>query len=472
MDDEQWKALLEQVRQQGETLDSAQRRQSMTQLASSLGVGSGFREELPVSQAGLRAMTVKPRKLRCFSGARDPGSGVVDYSIWRLYAKPVVEDTLLSKGERKRIIVESLLPPVLEIAASADSTVTCKEVLELLDRHYGEVTDGYELYIQFRSCIQDIKETACEYLQRLHLLALRTSSRGGMEASDIAKEVLRQLNLKSSEHEKRCSIEYMKDLQKRLKRTYQIAQEAMKKASRRAKVRYDLRVRGAVPEAGDLVLVKLVGLTGKHKLADKWESEPYEIIRKPDYAMPVYVVKRCDGEGHERTLHRNMLFPLALPRTDDNAGGIEAGSLPETDTESSGSDSRALTRSRQAPVEEQSSSYSEDEEIQVITDESGNDIQARNAPIVPLNPRQSSAEEPNSNDDTSEQEDEKAPQIRRSTRVKRRPQRFRDGTYVMYPQTVSTSQWKDKFDVLWSNFPEKRQEIYDSLLRDVNLMQS
>ena len=67
----------------------------------------------------------------------------------------------------------------------------------------------------------------------------------------LAVDVL--LNLKSSEHEKRCSTEYMKDLQKRLKRTYQIAQEAMKKASRRAKGRYDLCVRGAVPEAGDLV---------------------------------------------------------------------------------------------------------------------------------------------------------------------------------------------------------------------------
>ena len=88
----------------------------------------------------------------------------------------------------------------------------------------------------------------------------------------LAVDVL--LNLKSSEHENRCSTEYMKDLQKCLKRTYQIAQEAMKKASRRSKGRYDLRVWGAVPEAGDLVLVKLVGLTAKHKLADKWESKP------------------------------------------------------------------------------------------------------------------------------------------------------------------------------------------------------
>ena len=61
-----------------------------------------------------------------FSGARDPGSGVVDYGTWRLYAEPVVKDTLLSEGESKRIIIERLLPPALKIAASADSTVTSK----------------------------------------------------------------------------------------------------------------------------------------------------------------------------------------------------------------------------------------------------------------------------------------------------------------------------------------------------------
>ena len=29
--------------------------------------------------------------------------------------------------------------------------------------------------------------------------------------------------------------------------------------------------------------------------------------------MPVYVVHWCDGTGNDRTLHRNMLFPLSLP---------------------------------------------------------------------------------------------------------------------------------------------------------------
>ena len=66
-----------------------------------------------------------------------------------------------------------------------------------------------------------------------------------------------------------------------------MAQDAMKKAASRAKKHYDLRVRRSVPEVGDLVLVKLVGLTGKHKLADKWESEPDKIIKKPDASIHV-----------------------------------------------------------------------------------------------------------------------------------------------------------------------------------------
>ena len=65
-------------------------------------------------------------------------------------------------GERKHIIVETLSPPALEIAANADSTVRSKDALELLDRQYGEGVHGYELYNQFRSCIQDVKG---DYLQ-------------------------------------------------------------------------------------------------------------------------------------------------------------------------------------------------------------------------------------------------------------------------------------------------------------------
>ena len=62
---------------------------------------------------------------------------------------------------------------------------------------------------------------------------------------------------------------------------------------------------------GDLVLVKRKGFVTKHKIADKWETEPYEIVSQCSDGLPVYTVTR---NSRERTLHRNMLFPLALRR--------------------------------------------------------------------------------------------------------------------------------------------------------------
>ena len=90
-----------------------------------------------------------------------------------MYASSVVGSTHLSENERKRILIDSLLHPALDIATTLDATKTSQQLLDILDRHYSEVSEGYELYSQFRSSIQVVKEAACEYLQRLHLLALK-----------------------------------------------------------------------------------------------------------------------------------------------------------------------------------------------------------------------------------------------------------------------------------------------------------
>ena len=57
--------------------------------------------------------------------------------------------------------------------------------------------------------------------------------------------------------------------------------EAGKQVSRKGgkyKQYYDEKVKYAVLEPGDRVLVRKVGIQGKHTLADLWEAEPY-IIR-------------------------------------------------------------------------------------------------------------------------------------------------------------------------------------------------
>ncbi len=44
----------------------------------------------------------------------------------------------------------------------------------------------------------------------------------------------------------------------------------------------------------------------------------YAVSGQPDPRVPVYIVEPEDGYGRTQTLHRNMIFPLALPLDDEN----------------------------------------------------------------------------------------------------------------------------------------------------------
>ena len=137
-------------------------------------------------------LPVKPRKLRPFSGSKQLKSGEVDFATWRLHAQSLVDDEELKESARKRVLVESLLSPALEVACTLESTCTSEDILHVLDQHFGDVADGYELYSQFRTAVQGMQETASEYLHRLHVLALKAVERSGMSSASVPKEVLRQ----------------------------------------------------------------------------------------------------------------------------------------------------------------------------------------------------------------------------------------------------------------------------------------
>ena len=100
---------------------------------------------------------------------------------------------------------------------------------------------------------------------------------------------------------------YVQNLKKRLENAFQKANAFCEKEAIRSKQHFDRTVRCSKLLPGDLVLVRRKGFTLKHKIADKWESEPYEIVSQCSDGLPVYTVMRND---RERTLHRNMLFPL------------------------------------------------------------------------------------------------------------------------------------------------------------------
>lgn len=103
---------------------------------------------------------------------------------------------------------------------------------------------------------------------------------------------------------------YIANLKLKLENSYKLAKESTEKAQKRQKRNYDIKVRGAVIQPGDRVLVKIVAFDGRHKLSDKWEEEPYIVHFQPNTDIPVYVVKRENNAKIQRTLHRNLLLPI------------------------------------------------------------------------------------------------------------------------------------------------------------------
>lgn len=104
-----------------------------------------------------------------------------------------------------------------------------------------------------------------------------------------------------------AGIESLRD---RLSAAYKAAENAANRASERQASNYDRKVRGQGLLVGDAVLLKNVGLKGKNKIADKWQTEAYVVIDKPNDDVPVYKIKR----GKEvKTVHRNLILPISSP---------------------------------------------------------------------------------------------------------------------------------------------------------------
>ena len=96
----------------------------------------------------------------------------------------------------------------------------------------------------------------------------------------------------------------------------------------RSKKLYDRKSRGVELLLQDLVLVKKVAWTSRHKIQDKWEEGEYVVLSRPDPYLPVYKVQPVEG-GKVRTLHRNLLLPLCLQLNSDS----EEESKRSTDSE-------------------------------------------------------------------------------------------------------------------------------------------
>ena len=140
--------------------------------------------------------------------------------------------------------------------------------------------------------------------------------------------------------------QYVKNLKARLEESYQIVTKNSAKVAERNKCRFDKVVRESTLQEGDRVLVRNLRLRNKHKLADKWESTVYKVLkRKGD--LPVYTVQPINADGPTRTLHRDHLLPCGNLIDDEEPEQVN----PKV--------CRPRTRSRQSQSQED---YSESED--------------------------------------------------------------------------------------------------------------
>ena len=66
-----------------------------------------------------------------------------------------------------------------------------------------------------------------------------------------------------------------------------------------------------------MVLVRIKALGQDHKIADKWEQNPYVVISQMGN-QPVFKVQPRNVKDHEgiKILHQNMLYPIQMAQND------------------------------------------------------------------------------------------------------------------------------------------------------------
>ena len=76
------------------------------------------------------------------------------------------------------------------------------------------------------------------------------------------------------------TLKYVKKLQRRLEYAFRKAAAFSKKEAQRSKRCYDKFAKSSKLEPGDLILVRKKGFQEKHKIADHWENNPYEVVKQ------------------------------------------------------------------------------------------------------------------------------------------------------------------------------------------------
>ena len=134
-----------------------------------------------------------PLRLRPFSGRCPQPNNEVDYETWRSNVELLLKDTKQSDLHKSRKLLESLSSPAINLVKHLPSESPPSIYLEILDSAFSTVEDGDDLFAKYLNTWQEpAGETPSAYLQRLQVMLNTTLRRGGVCASDLDRQLLRQ----------------------------------------------------------------------------------------------------------------------------------------------------------------------------------------------------------------------------------------------------------------------------------------
>lgn len=131
------------------------------------------------------------------------------------------------------------------------------------------------------------------------------------------------------ESEEKSHYQYVEGLKRDLQRAYELANLSAEKTQLCNKRAYDQKVSLQNIQEGDRVLMRNLGLKGKHKLESRWGSSPYVVVGKMPN-LPVFRVRPEGGRGGVKTIHRDHLLPIGPSlRIPTGQSGAEAPARPK-----------------------------------------------------------------------------------------------------------------------------------------------
>ncbi|XP_033753138.1 uncharacterized protein LOC117336635 [Pecten maximus] len=182
-----------------------------------------------------------------------------------------------------------------------------------------------------------------------------------------------------------------------MSQSFELASRKARDAQQRQKATYDLKARHAVLDIDDRVLVKILAFEGRHQLCNRWESDVYVVVGQDNPDIPVYRVRKEDGHGKDRVLHRNHLLPIGSLPMGNKVDMARPCPAPRT----------GITRSRRLEPAVESVS---DHQSTIDSDDDFDDMGEEVATYISRPPipegSSSSADDSSSDDDNDDDDDE------------------------------------------------------------------